>query len=289
MSDPNTLTPYLESEIEGLEPLDFLALAPETNRLHLLELQRTEEGELQLHVPGRPPFAPELSVETRSALQDLGFASEDASDRGKPWKLTVASTGEAIERVYEVLGRVFDEKPDASLDVVHGSHREEREARRKLEALREKVRGLLREIHDGTCECDSDEDFTVPLGDVQLIVAPRLMPGGVAVLRVFCVTNVGVNVTPELGLFLARLNFTLMFGRFALDAEHNAIWFDESLLGDQLNQDVLSFTMKVVAATADEWDDRIAQMFGGATFQAARRDQTVDPVPNVKPGVGGYL
>ena len=223
MTDRNTLTPYLESEIDRLEPLDFLALAPGHNPLHALELLRTEEGALQLRVPGRPSFAPELPIKVRTGLRDLGFASEDADDRGKPWIQDLANASEAIERVYQVLDRVFGEKPDGPLDVVHGSHKHEREAQKKLEALRERVRVLLDEINEGPCECDSDQDFTLPMGDVQLIVAPRLMPGGIAVVRVFCVTNVGFNVTPELGLFLARLNFNLMFGRFALDAEHNAI------------------------------------------------------------------
>ena len=58
MTDPTHLTPYLESEIEALEPLDFLALAPVRDPLHVLELRRTEEGRLQLRVPGRPFIAP---------------------------------------------------------------------------------------------------------------------------------------------------------------------------------------------------------------------------------------
>lgn len=289
MTDPTTLTPYLEAEIESLEPLDFVAVAPGREPLHVLELQRTEEGALRLRVPGRPPFAPELPEETLTRLGELGFTSEDAADPGKPWTRDVSSAQEAIERLFEVLGQAFGEKPDARLDVVHGSHRAEREAEKKLAAIREQVRELLDEIHEGPCECDSDQDFTIPVGDVQVIVAPRLVPGGIAVVRVFCVTNVGFTVTPELGLFLARLNFNLMFGRFALDAERNAIWFDESLLGDQLSKDVLRFTMKVVAATADEWDDRLKQMFGGATYQDVLQKRVMREVPNIKPGVGGYI
>jgi hypothetical protein len=289
MTDPNTLTPYLESEIEALEPLDFLALVPGQNPLHVLELQRTDTGGLEVHVPGRPPFAPELPVEARARLRDLGFASEDAADRSRPWTRTVSTPAEAIEGVFQVLSQVFEAKPQVKLDVVHGSHKAEREAEQKLAALREQVRGLLQEIQEGPCACDDDGDFTLPAGDVQVIVAPRLIPGGVAMVRVFCVTNVGFNVTPELGLFLARLNFNLMFGRFALDAGRNAIWFDESLLGDQLNKDVLSFTIKVVSSTADEWDDRIKQMFGGATYQDVIQKRTANEVPSIKPGVGGYL
>ena len=35
---------------------------------------------------------------------------------------------EAIERAYQVMSRVFEEKPNSPLDVVHGSHKAEREA-----------------------------------------------------------------------------------------------------------------------------------------------------------------
>jgi hypothetical protein len=109
------------------------------------------------------------------------------------------------------------------------------------------------------------------------------------VVRVFAITNVGVAVTPELGLFLARLNFGLMFGRFALDAEHRAIWFDETLLGDQFTDEELRFTISVVASTADHWDDRLKQMFGGATYEEVLAGRAKEPAPPTKPGQGGYL
>jgi hypothetical protein len=80
-----------------------------------------------------------------------------------------------------------------------------------------------------------------------------------------------------------------MFGRFALDAEHASIWFDESLLGSQLTDEQLRFTLKIVAATADEWDDRLKQMFGGATYQDVFKKRAVGTPPPTKPGVGGYL
>jgi hypothetical protein len=121
------------------------------------------------------------------------------------------------------------------------------------------------------------------------MVAPRTAPGGPAVVRVFAITNVGVNLTPELGLFLARLNFGLMFGRFALDTDHRSIWFDESLLGDQFTDEELRFTIEVVASTADQWDDRLKQMFGGVTYQEALTSQEARGAATVKPGQGGYL
>jgi len=98
------------------------------------------------------------------------------------------------------------------------------------------------------------------------------------------VTNVGVKVVPELGLFLARLNFGLMFGRFALDAENNSIWFDETLLGDQLNEEALKFAIHIVASTADEWDDRIVEMFGGVKFSDSENGDAARGTSRTKPG-----
>ena len=91
---------------------------------------------------------------------------------------------------------------------------------------------------------------------------------------------------PAFGLFLNRLNFGLMFGRFALDAEHRSIWFDEMLLGDQLNEEALKFAIQVVASTADEWDDRLKEMFGGLKYREAMGGDQAADVPPVKPGEG---
>jgi len=44
-----------------------------------------------------------------------------------------------------------------------------------------------------------------------------------------------------------------------------------------------------VARTADEWDDRLKQMFGGATWQEVRTRHADQEAPPVKPGLGGYL
>ncbi len=108
-------------------------------------------------------------------------------------------------------------------------------------------------------------------------------------VRVFAVTNVGVTVTPDLGLFLARLNFGLVFGRFALDAEHHAIWVDETLLGEHFSDDEFRFTVRAVASIADDWDDRLKQMFGGATYQDVLTKRSNHLAPPTKPGHGGYL
>ena len=289
MSRIDALRAYLISEIESLEPFDFVALVPSGSPLHILELDRTEAGDLQLSVPGRPTSAPAIPSEMQSALRERGFTCEDAEDPTKPWLCAVESAEACIDLAATLHRELFGEAPDRTIDVLHGSHQAAHEAQQKLAVVRKRTEEILTRLIEKTPEQDSDGDFALPIGDVQVTVAPRALPGGPVVVRVFAVTNVNVPVVPELGLFLARLNFSLMFGRFALDTEHNSIWFDEMLLGEQFRETELRFAVEVVASTADEWDDRLKQMFGGMTYQEVLKSQEDGRPPPVKPGTGPGL
>jgi hypothetical protein len=289
MSDPAIARAFLLAEVEGLEPFAFVLVSPAGNLLHGVEVTRPGGGGLEVRVPGRPRIVPELPVAVRGALRERGFASEKPADPTLPWVHAVSDAAAAVELAQRVLTDVFEEKPDAALDVAHGSHRTEYEALQKLAVVRERLERVLTELAKGRPEQDDDGDYLLPIGDVRVTVAPRVAPGGPVIVRVFAITNVGVTVAPELGLFLARLNFRLMFGRFALDAEHAAIWFDETLLGDQLSDEALRFTVGIVASTADEWDNRLQQMFGGATYQQVLQGNANQSTPPTKPGSGGYL
>jgi hypothetical protein len=289
MADVALARAYLQAEVEALEPFGFVAVEPAGSPLHGVEATRREDGRLEVRVPGRPPILPSLSLPERSALHERGFVSADPSDPMQPWAHEVAGAAEAAELVRRVLAEVFAEKPEVALDIVHGSHKAEHEARQRLAEARARVERVLGAMLAHAPERDEDGDYLIPMGDVRVVVAPRVAPGGPAVVRVFAITNVAVSVTPELGLLLARLNFGLMFGRFALDAEHQAIWFDETLLGDQFSDEELRFTIQVVAGTADQWDDRLKQMFGGATYQDVLTGRAGHSPPPKKPGQGGYL
>jgi hypothetical protein len=240
-------------------------------------------------VPGRPAPIEPLPIAQRSLLRDRGFASRDAANPLEAWRCKVPDAATAVDLAQRVLTEVFASKPDASLDIAHGSHRAEVEARKRLTAVRGRLENLLASVLGKAPETDPDGDYIVPMQGVRVMVAPRVAPLGPVVVRVFAITNVGMTVTPELALFLARLNFDLMFGRFVLAADAQSIWFDETLLGEHLEDDELRFTLGVVASTAAQWTGRLKQMFGGATHQEAHAGNTPHVVPAAKPGQGGYL
>ncbi len=286
MTDPAAARSFLVGEVEALEAFDFVAVVPGGHALHVVEVTRSEEGGLEVRVPGRPRSVPELEAAVRTALRERGFASEDPADPTKPWVRAVAGAEAAVDLLQELLVEALGEKPDVKLDVAHGSHRAEHEAREKLALARGRIESIVTQILGRPPEQDSDGDYVLSIDDVHVMVAPRATPDGQVVIRIFAITNVGVMVTPELGLFLARLNFGLMFGRFALDAEHRAIWFDETLLGAQFREEELHFAIRVVSTTADAWDDRLKQMFGGATYQEVLAGRTAEALPPTKPGEG---
>ena len=289
MADSTTTRAFLVEQVEALEPFAFVLVAAAGNPLHVVELTRREDGKLEVHVPGRPPILPALELTERSALHERGFASADANDATKAWTHEAADAASAVELALRVLTAVFAEKPDVRLDIAHGSHRAEYEARQRLAETRERVEKMLTDMLKRAPDRDEDGDYLIPIADVRVVVAPRIAPGGPPVVRVFAITNVGVAVNPDLGLMLARLNFGLMFGRFALDAEHQSIWFDETLLGDHIHDEELQFIIQTVATTADQWDDRLKQMFGGNTYQDVLKGQAAGGAPPTKPGQGGYL
>jgi hypothetical protein len=286
MSDPAAAHAFLLSEVETLEPFDFVTACPSGRPLHMVEITRREDAGLEVRVPGRPPILPEIPIAIRGALRDRGFASEEPADQTRPWSRAAASVASAVELLQELHIQVFGEKPGAKLDITHGSHRLEHDARQKLSVARARIESIATDLLGRRPEQDDDGDYVLPLQDVRVVVAPRAGLDGQIVVRVFAICTVGVNVTPELGLFLARLNFGLMFGRFALDVEHRSIWFDETLLGEEFREEELRFAIRIVGATADEWDDRFKQMFGGATYQEVLAGNASGIPPKTKPGQG---
>jgi hypothetical protein len=276
---------FIGQQAAALAPLDFVVVTVVRDPPGSIELAREEDGGFRIRAasPKRP-----FGADQAKALSSLGFTqAEDAWASG-----VLADPAPASALLDRVLDEVFGADETVSVDVDHGSRRPLVEAQQKLEAMRARIAPILAGIMGGPVPVDSDGDFALKLGSVSVFVSPLAVPNMLPVVRVFAITNVGVNLTPELGLFLSRVNFTLLFGRFALDTDHRAVWFSETLLGEAFSDDELRFTVGMVAETADEWDDRIAQSFGGSTpptLPEAPQDLPAKPGRPSAPDRAGYL
>ena len=286
---------FLAGQVAALAPLDFLVVGVPAPPFDAVQVLREEDGSLGLELSVRDASLP-YTPEQVTALARLGLARPDAAPEDGPppgYKAAVppASDDAAAKLVDDVLVQVLGVSPTTPVDVRHGSAREHRLAERKIAEMRTNIEPVLASILGKPAERDADGDYLLDLGHVRVFVAPRALPGRPPpIIRIFAITNAGVELTPELGLFLARLNFTLMFGRFSIDADNSAIWFDETLLGDHVTPEELRFTVEMVATTANEWDQKLAGMFGGKTRPAGDAGPMDPPAaPNSKPGSGGYL
>lgn len=291
MTSPDVARSFLVSEVEELESFDLILVAPMGKPLEFVEVTRSECGALEVRVPARPAIVPALSADTRLRLMDLGFSSKGPAESGEPWICAAEDAESSVELLQRVHVDVFGRKPDVTVDIIHGTHRIEVESERRLDRTRSRIDEILTDMLGHSPLEDDDGDYSVLIGSIQVTIATRAMVGGEVVIRVFAITNVDLSVTPELGLVLARLNFGLTFGRFALDAEDRSIWFDETLLGEDFREGELRFVLNMVATTADGWDDRLKQMFGGATYREtiARRDRRSRPANKPGLGLGMYL
>ena len=159
--------------------------------------------------------------------------------------------------------------------------------------LREHVGGLLRAILGGY-EVDAFGNFTFTHEGARIFVTVSGSPIGPQV-GVFCVTNVDVELTPELGAFLLTTNHTLGFGSLSYDPNNRAVWLRHSLLGTALDLPELRTAVASVATTSATLDDAIATRYGGRTFDDApddvqRRMEPPEPSQEAPtPGASGYL
>ena len=159
--------------------------------------------------------------------------------------------------------------------------------------LRSHVGGLLRAILGGY-EVDACGNFTFVHEGARVFVTVGPTPIGPQV-GVFSVTNLDIDLTPDLARFLLTTNHTLGFGSFSYDPPNRAVWLRHTLLGTTLDLPELQTAVAAVAMTAAGLDDAIKERFGGRTFQEAPSEvqQRVEPPePRQEPGppnVGGYL
>ncbi len=134
-----------------------------------------------------------------------------------------------------------------------------------LATLRKTIEEDLKETF-GSYQVDKDGDFVLTHESVITWIRPAEWIQGQTVVNVFSITNVGMDVTPELTKFLATENSKFVFGAFALDETRPSVLFRQTLLGDFLQRKELEAAIAAVVLTANQYDDQIKQRFGGRLF-----------------------
>jgi hypothetical protein len=162
-----------------------------------------------------------------------------------------------------------------------------------VDDLRTHVGELLRAIL-GRYEVDAYGNFSFLHEGARVFVTVGGSPIGPQV-GVFSVTNVDIDLTPDLAAFLVTTNHTLGFGAFSYDTCNRAVWLRHTLLGTTLDGPELQSAVAAVATTAARLDHPIRDRYGGGTFADAPQDvqQGVEP-PQVEPepsppNASGYL
>ena len=83
-----------------------------------------------------------------------------------------------------------------------------------------------------------------------------------AVIHVRSTVVAGVEISSSLQAFLLHKNAELLFGGFAIDAAGNVL-FRHSIVGSTCDRVEFKTSVENVLATADLYDDRIVDLWGG--------------------------
>lgn len=74
------------------------------------------------------------------------------------------------------------------------------------------------------------------------------------------------RLTPEAMEYMLAKNFELRVGKFGYAKDGNTIWYEHSVLGNNMDYDEFFSAMAMVVTTANEHDETIAGMVGGKRY-----------------------
>ncbi len=136
--------------------------------------------------------------------------------------------------------------------------------------LRATSAALLRAMLGGY-EVDALGNMTFTAQGARIFVTVGPGPLGPHV-GVFSITNLGVDLVPDLAAFLLRTNHRMAFGAFSYEPEQRGVWLRHSLLGGTLDGPELRGAILSVASTASQVAELIREKFGGANFEDEPED-----------------
>lgn len=170
--------------------------------------------------------------------------------------------------------------PDAADPEKHPKPRPEGEPEAVVK-IRELIEGELSKLVDLYWE--EGGNYVLAYQSARVWVVPAWLESGATVIRIFSITNMGVDVDEELTSYLVTKNLDFVVGAFALDRDEGAVWLNHNLLGQFTQPDEIQAAIVMVAETADTFDDEIKAKFGGRLYSEGP-EQSIPP-----PTTPGYL
>lgn len=140
-----------------------------------------------------------------------------------------------------------------------------RGAEQRVQSARERVERFLRERY-GEFEDDPHWGYHGGFGSARIFCTVRHYLETSTAIVVASPLLSGVHATPELAVELQAIAARGPLGRFAVSLDHDEVWVEHAVLGDDLDPDELHTAIEAVARIADAEDDRLQARFGGRRY-----------------------
>ncbi|HZS03013.1 MAG TPA: YbjN domain-containing protein [Chloroflexota bacterium] len=137
----------------------------------------------------------------------------------------------------------------------------------------EKIAPWMKELFGELAVAREDTPaFYVHIPGASAIVQTIVWPWGDddGTIRTLSWVVTGADLTPECLRFLLQENADMRFGAFGVDREGD-IFFAHSIVGSTCDKAELRASVLAVAATADQYDDKIVERWGGQRAIDQRR------------------
>ncbi|WP_199351007.1 T3SS (YopN, CesT) and YbjN peptide-binding chaperone 1 [Haliangium ochraceum] len=118
------------------------------------------------------------------------------------------------------------------------------------------------------------------------IVMINIVPWSQDKAMVRCVAQVvkGIELNGKLARQLLELNARMRFGAFAYEPVDQVVLFMHSILGGHtLDADELTTTLRDVALIADEYDDKLVELYGGQRMRDLMEEAAVERLIDLDP------
>jgi hypothetical protein len=118
--------------------------------------------------------------------------------------------------------------------------------------------------------------FVVKQGSAYVLVTVQPLGPGQALVRLAAQVVTGITMTGALAERLLRVNARLRFGAFGYRAEGGAVILSHAMLGGAaLTPEALLAALEDLARLADEFDDRLVAVGGGARMADLLQDEAI--------------